>query len=114
MKKLIGLIVLLGFASIVKAGDSYIVNTKIYDNKKLISSPTLVVKPNKEATVSVDNLYSFALKLTPSNDSTININTKLKVAGENISPSLVVELGKEASINVGGKEFSIIVNKSSS
>ena len=114
MKKLIGLIALLGFTSIAKAGDSYVVNTKIYDNKKLISSPTLIVNPNKEASVSVDNLYSFALKLTPANDSTVNLNTKLEVGGESISPSLVVELGKEASINIGGKEFSVIVNKSSS
>ncbi|WP_462163328.1 hypothetical protein [Pseudoalteromonas xiamenensis] len=114
MKKLIGLIALLGFASISKAGDSYVVNTKIYENKNLIGSPTLVINPNQEATVSVDNLYSFALKLTTANDSTVSLNTKLEVGGENISPSLVVELGKEASINIGGKEFSVVVNKSSS
>jgi len=114
MKKIIGLIALLGFASIVKADDSFVVSTKIYDNKNLISSPILTVNPNKEASVSVDDLYSFSLKVIPANDSTVNLNTKLKLGGESISPSLVVQLGKEASINIGGKEFSVIVIKSSS
>lgn len=114
MKKLIGLMALLGFTSIVKAGDNYIVSTKIYDNNNLISSPTLIVNPNKEASISVDNLYSFTLKLTTANESTVNIYTKLEVGGESISPYLLVELGEEANINIGGKEFSIIVNKSSS
>jgi hypothetical protein len=30
------------------------------------------------------------------------------------SPTLVVELGKEASINIDGKELSVVVSKSSS
>lgn len=31
-----------------------------------------------------------------------------------MAPSLVVELGKEASINIDGKELSVLVSKSSS
>jgi hypothetical protein len=114
MKKLIGLITLLAFSSMAKSSDSYVVSTKIYHNNNLISSPTFIVNPNKEASISVDDLYSFALKLTQASDSTVNLSTKLEIGGEIISPSLIVEFGKEARINVGSKKFSVIVNKSSS
>ena len=114
MKKLIGLVALFGFITIAQANDNFTVNAKFYDNKKLIGSPTLVVNPNKEASISIDDLYSFSLTLTPVDDSTVNLTTELELGGEHISPSLVVELGKEATVNVGGKELSVIVNKSSS
>ena len=114
MKKLIGLIALFGFITIAQANDSFIVSAKIYDNKNLIGSPTLVVEPNKEASFKVDDLYSFSLTLTPVDDSTVSLATELELGGEHIAPSLVVELGKEANINIGGKEFSVVVSKSGS
>ena len=114
MKKLIGLIALFSFITIAQENESFVVNAKIYDNNNLIGSPTLVVNSNKEASVSIDDLYSFSLTLTPIDDSTVSLATELQLGGEHISPSLVVKLGEEASVNVGGKEFSVIVNKSSS
>ena len=114
MKKLIAIVALLGFASFAQANDSFIVNAKFYDNKNLIGSPTLVVNSNEEASVSVDNSYSFALTVTPIDDSTVSLATDLKLGGKHMAPSLVVELGKEASINIDGKELSVLVSKSSS
>ena len=114
MKKLIAIIVLLGFVSFAQANDSFVVNAKFYVNKNLIGSPTLVVNSNEEASVSVDNSYSFALIVTPIDDSTVSFATDLKLGGKHMAPSLVVELGKEASINIDGKEMSVLVSKSSS
>lgn len=54
MKKTIGLILLLGFASITQASDSFIVNAKIYENDIMIDSPTLLVNSDKEASISVE------------------------------------------------------------
>ena len=113
MKKLIGFVALLGFVTIAQANDNFTVNAKLYDNKELIGSPSLVVNPNKEASISIGDLYSFSLTLTPVDDSTVNLATELELGGERVAPSLVVELGKEATINIGGKELSVIVNKSS-
>ncbi|HAZ79824.1 MAG TPA: hypothetical protein DCX08_07810 [Porticoccaceae bacterium] len=113
MKKLIGLFALFCFVTIAQANDNFTVNAKLYDNKELIGLPTLVVNPNNEASISSD-LYSFSLTLTPVDDSTVNLATELELVGERIAASLVVELGKEAIINIDGKELSVIVNKSSS
>ena len=114
MKKLIGLVALFGFVVVAQANDKFTVNAKIFNDKKLIGSPTLVVNSSKEASISVDDLYSFSLTLTPVNDSTVNLATELELGEDHIAPSLVVELGKEATINIGGKELSVIVNKLSS
>ena len=114
MKKLIGLVALFGFITIAQANDKFIVNAKLYDNKELIGTPWIEVIPNNEASISISNLYSFSLTLTPVDDSTVNLATELELGGERVAPSLVVELGQEATINIGGKELSVIVYKSSS
>ena len=114
MKKLIGLVALFGFIFVAQANDKFTVNAKIFNDKKLVGSPILVVNSNKEASISVDDLYSFSLTLTPVDDSTVNLTTELELGEDHIAPSLVVELGKEATINIGGKELSVIVDKSSS
>jgi hypothetical protein len=114
VKKLIGLVALFGFVVVAQANDKFTVNAKIFNDKKLIGSPILVVNSSKEASISVDDLYSFSLTLTPVNDSTVNLATELELGEDYIAPSLVVELGKEATINIGDKELSVIVNKLSS
>ena len=114
MGQLFVLVTLLGFASITQANDSFVVNSKIYENNELIGSPTLTVNANGEAAISVEDLYSFALTVSPVDDSTVNLATRLEIGGEEISPSLVVEIGKNASISVGSKELSVIVNKPNS
>ncbi len=114
MKKLIGLVALLGFVTTAQANDNFTINAKLYDDEKLIGSPTLVVNPNGEASISVGDLYIFSLTLTPVDGSIVNLATELKLGGERIAPTLSVELGKEATINIGGKELSVVVNKLSS
>ncbi|WP_253948873.1 hypothetical protein [Pseudoalteromonas sp. TB64] len=73
MKKLIAIVVLLGFVSFAQANDSFVVNAKCYGDKNLIGSPVLVVNSNEEASISVDNSYSFSLTVTRIDDSTISL-----------------------------------------
>ena len=47
-------------------------------------------------------------------DSSVSLATDQKLGGKHMAPSLVVELGKEASINIDGEELSVLVSKSSS
>lgn len=114
MRELIGLVTFLGFIATTQAYDNFRVIAKFYDNEEFIGSSTLVVNPSKQATISVDGLYMFSLKLTPIDNSMINLATELELGGEHMTPSLVVELDKEASINIGDKGISVIVSKSSS
>ena len=107
-------IFLLGFTSITQANDNYIVHAKIYNNKKVIGAPILVVNSNQEALISVDKLYRLGLKVIPIDNVNIALTTDLRLAGESISPTLIIALGEEARIRVGGKELSVIVNKSAS
>ncbi|MBQ4847726.1 hypothetical protein [Pseudoalteromonas sp. MMG005] len=111
MKKLIGLVTLLGFVSIANASERFVVNTKIYNDKHLIGAPTLIVDSNETGSISVSELYRFSLTVTPIDDSTVSIVSELELGGKQMSPSLEVELGKEASINMDGKAFSVIVSK---
>ena len=113
MKQLTGLVTLFGFITIAQANDNFTVNAKFYDNKKLIGSPTLVVNSNKEASITIEDLYSFSIRLTPVDNLTVNLATELELGGEHIAPFLAVQLGKEATINIGDKQLSVIVNKSS-
>ncbi|WP_198403033.1 hypothetical protein [Pseudoalteromonas sp. 1_2015MBL_MicDiv] len=46
-------------------------------------------------------------------DSSDSLATDMKLGGKHVAPSLVVELGKEASNNIDGKELSVLVSKSS-
>ena len=46
-------------------------------------------------------------------DSSVSLATDMKLGGKHVAPSLVVELGKEASNNIDAKELSVLVSKSS-
>ncbi|WP_457934700.1 hypothetical protein LOS73_06505 [Pseudoalteromonas sp. SCSIO 43210] len=54
------------------------------------------------------------LLLMQIDDSSVSLATDMKLGGKHVAPSLVAELGKEASINIDGKELSVLVSKSSS
>ena len=114
MKKLIGLIAMLGFIATAQANESFTVSAKLYDNKKLIGSPTVVVTPKNEASISVGEVYSISFTLTPGDGSIVNLATDLKIGKEHTAPSFSVELDKEATINIGDNELSVLVSKSSS
>lgn len=114
MKKLISLVTLFGLTASVQATDSFVVETKIYNDNKLIGSPTLIVNNGEKASISVENLYDFTLTLADAGDSTVNVDTKLALKGEYIDPSFTIEIGKEASLNIGDKAFSVVVNRANS
>ena len=107
------LMALFAFASVAQTNDTFVINTNIYENKQFIGAPTLVVHSNKDASISVEGLYDFSLNLISIDATTVNLKTELKTEeGEPLSSSFIVQLGKEASIDIGDKTLSIRVNKS--
>ncbi|RLV59740.1 hypothetical protein D5018_10795 [Parashewanella curva] len=109
MRKLLGLALFLGLIS--SANANYLVNVKLLNNAETIANPTLVVSPDKEVSVEVSKLYNLKLTVSPESKSTVKIATQLSLNGEKMSPVLITELGKPASIQVGNKEMSILITE---
>lgn len=116
MKKFITLALFLGFASpILQADDAYVVNSGIYYNETLIAKPVLTVLPGQQATIEAsfaeDDAYRLAITVHPIDDANINIVANLKLAGESLSLSMVLELGQPGQIRTGTRRLDLIVEK---
>ena len=112
MKKLIPLTFLLAFSAIAQASDVYVIDAAIYKDNHLIAAPTLTVYANQQASIEVDNLYRLTMTVTPIDDTKLSLTADLKVAGERMSPCLVVESGQPANVKIGDLALHVIVNKS--
>lgn len=113
MKKLIGFTFLTGLSAFVHADGEYSIDAKIYNNTHLVTSPSFIVSSNKEVSISVGG-NSYAFTVSPLDNATVKLATSLNINGENITPTMHIELGKEASVSIGAKEMSVVVNKTSS
>ena len=113
MKKLIKLTFLLALCSIVQADSLYQIDSEIYKDNSLIAAPGLIVYANQQASIELDNLFHLTMTVTPIDDTKVSLTTDLKLAGERISPCLVVKLGQPAKIAIGNKVLHVIVNRSS-
>ena len=112
MKKILALIIAINLVQLAHAGGKYTVISKIYNDGKMIGSPTLFVDPNKETSISISDLYSYTLTVNPVNETSVIVLAYLNTGAQELSPELAVEIGKEASIEVGDQKLSVLVNKS--
>ncbi len=113
MIKTILLVASLMLSGFVLAQETYTVNLSIHSNSELLASPSLVVETNKEASISVGELYDISFKLEVREDETIYVPFNLNINEKDYSPSLIVKLGSEASIEVGGMKLSVLISKTS-
>ncbi len=115
MKKLITLALLLGFMAMPKADDSYVVNTAIYYQNALIADPVLMVLPGQEAAIEAsyteEDAYRLALTVTPLANKKIDIAAHLKLAGEELSFSIVLKPGQLGQIRTGPRGLGLMVEK---
>ena len=87
------------------------VKLKIHENEELLGSPSIVVEENKQASISVENIYKVSLTVKEHKNNSVYVPFKLNIKGKEHAPSLVVELGKEASVKIGKMQLSVIVSK---
>lgn len=113
MHKLTGFLILFSSPNLLQATE-YHIQAKIYDNDKLIGSPALIVKANKQASIVVEGSYSLDLTLTEAEEQSLNLYTNIKYQTENyereISPSFTLSYGNEAQFSADGKVFKFVVN----
>lgn len=100
MKILIALITIL-VTSPVFAESSYLVETKIFESNSLIGSPTLMVKPDVESGAGAEGSYNLSITASPRDKKRALIKTNLVIGDQVHSPSVLVELGKEAKVSLG-------------
>ena len=114
MKKLTRLTFLLMLFSVAQADSVYEIDAEIYKDNNLIAAPGLIVYANRQASVEFDKLFHLTMTVTPIDGARVSLTTDLKLAGERISPCLVIELGQPAKIAIGNKALHVIVSKSGS
>ncbi|MCF6264810.1 MAG: hypothetical protein L3J24_14655 [Xanthomonadales bacterium] len=111
MTKIIILVTSLMFSGLVLAQETYMVNLNIHSNSELLASPSLMVENNKQVSVSVRELYDISFKIQVREDETIYVPFNLNINGKDHSPSLIVRIDTEASIEVGEMKLSVLISK---
>lgn len=111
MRKIILVLTSLLLSGVLAAQETYMVNLTVHNNNELLGNPSLVVETNKEASISVGELYNISFKVEERKDEAIYVPFNLNIKGKDYSPSLVVKVDKKASIEVGEMKLSVLVSK---
>ncbi|MDV6315311.1 hypothetical protein [Idiomarina sp. HP20-50] len=71
----------------------------------------MIVEADRNASVSVENTFEFGVLISQVNENMVEISSRYEVGDEHIAPSVVTKLGQEASVSIGNKSFSVLVEK---
>ena len=131
MKKLIAGTLLIGFTSAIsppRAEDAYaveaayvatyVVSAGIYYKGALIDTPTLMLLPGQEGAIErsfgedgADEAYRLAVTVNPIDEADMNIAADLELAGDSLSLSRVLKLGRPEQVKQGARELDLRVEK---
>ncbi|MBA6413390.1 hypothetical protein H2508_09735 [Parahaliea sp. F7430] len=111
MRKMIWVLMLTLAAASVHADEAFLIDSKIFDEGNLISSPAMAVIANSEASISEGEKYMLKLTLSPVDEHTAQVNANLVVDGKQFTPSLLLEYDEEASISSGGTTLLMTVRR---
>lgn len=78
----------------------YDVAIEVIDNNEVIATPKLKVNDGQEASVSVSDVFDLSMTVHKQ-DLVFAVATNLKIAGDTISPSLLIKPNEPASVMVG-------------
>lgn len=112
MKIKAGLLIVTLLTPVVSvAADTYQVFTSVYKSGKLVASPTMVVLPDKMASITIGNHFRYNLTVKPHQDETADIVTMVTVGADTIKPLFTVAYNKEATIDVGAYKTTVLMRK---
>lgn len=93
--------------------ENYAITAKVTQNGVVLGEPSMLVEPGTTATVSVDGAgaYNLALNVKPTitDDDRALVDAELRTREENVSSSMVVELGEPATISIDDVDLVILV-----
>lgn len=113
MKKLVTALFAMLFVSPVLAQSIFQVASQVFHHGELVASPVMLVEANKEASMSMGDDFYYQLTVSPNDDNTVSIVTRVTVAGETFEPSLIVAYDREAIIEIGAQKLSMVISKAS-
>ena len=121
MTTLIARALLAGVISVIftaQAEDAYVVSAGIYYKGALIDTPTLMLLPGQEGAIErsfgedrADEVYRLAVTVKPINEADMNIAADLELAGDSLSLSRVLKLGRPEQVKQGARELDLRVEK---
>ena len=72
-----------------------------------------MVEKNKQASISINDSYTISFMVTDYDENSVYVPFKLIIDGKQHKPSMLVSLGKQASIEMGDIKLSILISKTS-
>ena len=89
------------------------VDLKVHNNSELLGTHSLMVEKNKQASISISNSYTISFTVTDYDENSVYIPFKLIIDDKEHNPSMLVSLGKPASIEVDELKISVLISKTS-
>jgi len=113
MQKVIYLLTLLGLSSMVNSHE-YLVEAKIYQQDKLVDTPTLLIQENEVTEIiakATKKDYQLNITLNEIDKNSVKVATSIRIGDQAITPEMLVNYGEEASIVIEQEKLSLIVHK---
>jgi hypothetical protein len=92
----------------------YSIEAKLYQQGKLIDSPSLFVNENEMATIAINSSttnYQLDIILNEQEDNRVKVATNIHIGDQSISPEILVNFGEQANIVMEQEKLSLIVRR---
>lgn len=111
MKKLLSTLLLIWGTHSIAAENQFTIKSTIWQSGEVVGKPVIRVVENETASLSIEDTFTYEVKTNSLNDEQVVVSSILSIKGQQIFPKLTVELGKEASIQIGETMLTILVSK---
>ena len=93
------------------AGDSFLIKSKLLQGGNVLGTPAVAVASGKTGKVSATGAYDLSFEAEPRGEDAVYLSTRIDIAGETSSPSMLLNLDEESSISIGDTTMRIIVSR---
>ena len=87
------------------------IRCEVSDGDRALGSPTVLVRSGLEATVSVSGTYTLSVIAEPSGPDQVKLSADIEVNGESHSPTMLLDLDNEATLQMGDIGFAVTVSR---
>lgn len=112
MYRLSFLLLLISASCTAHAAEAYDVSLQIFQNARLVGSPSLIVEDDKPASIRVggENGYEISVTTHRVQPDLIDVLMNLAIDHDSIAPEMLVPPDEKASVAVGDIKVAIVVS----